>query len=107
MTMQKRPGGGGAGQVPANVDAERWILGAILKDPSLLTTLGEAMSSEEFFLEAHRHIYAAIDELFGAGKPIDLVAVAEVLQRAGMLEAVGGPLALRDLMLEVGTTDRL
>jgi replicative DNA helicase len=89
---------------PANVDAERWVLGAVLKEPARMSQLEDGLSAEDFFLEAHRHIYAAILDLFGRGVPLDVVSIAEQLQRSGMLEAIGGPLALRDMAQEVGTT---
>ncbi len=92
------------GSVPANLDAERWILGAVLKDPSQLSSLSDGLEPEDFFLEAHRHVWKAVTDLFGRALPIDVVSVGEELHRARMLEAIGGPLFLRDLMLEAGTT---
>ncbi len=91
------------GAVPANVEAERWVLGACLKDPSILSGIGDRVTPEDFFLEPHRHVFKAILDLYGKGVVIGLVSVGEELHKVQMLEAVGGPLFLRDLMSEVGT----
>ncbi|MFT5431069.1 MAG: replicative DNA helicase [Myxococcota bacterium] len=80
------------------------MLGALLRDPSLMGTHGDSLKPEDFFLEPHRHICEALQEVHGKGIPVDVVVLGEQLRKAKMLEAIGGPMFLGDLMAEVGTT---
>ena len=76
---------------PHNLEAEQSVLGAILLDSDVLDELeGLLPSSEAFYAEAHRKIYAAMQTLRSQGKPVDLVTLAEELSRRGELEALGG-----------------
>jgi replicative DNA helicase len=57
----------------------------------------ETLDPDHFYKPAHGHLYDAIMGLYGAGQPVDAVTVAEELQRAGLLEEIGGPALLLDL----------
>jgi replicative DNA helicase len=77
--------------LPANVDAERSILGAILLDNFTYTQASsESLQPEDFSLDSHRRIYGRICELADSGRPVDLVTLAEELSRRKEVEAVGG-----------------
>jgi replicative DNA helicase len=53
---------------PANLEAERAILGAVvLRNEALLEVL-PVLRSEDFSLPQHRHIYKAMEELVASGK---------------------------------------
>jgi replicative DNA helicase len=54
----------------------------------------DVVSAEHFYKPAHAHIFEAVLSLYGAGEPADTVTVADELNRAGLLEAVGGPTSL-------------
>ena len=88
---------------PANLDAERAVLGAFLKDPQLVNVHGDGLSAENFYHEPHRHVMAALTEVSGRGEAIDIVTVGEELHRMGRLEAIGGPPFLGDLIDGVAT----
>ncbi len=57
----------------------------------------ETLDPDHFYKPAHGHLYDAIMGLYGAGQPVDAVTVAEELQRAGLLDEIGGPSLLLDL----------
>ncbi len=76
--------------LPHNLDAERSVLGAILLDNQAFNTAVELLRPEDFFLEAHRRIFARMIQLAEANRAIDLVTLNEELGRAGELEAAGG-----------------
>lgn len=57
----------------------------------------ENLDPDHFYKPAHGHLYDAIMGLYGAGQPVDVVTVAEELQRASLLEEIGGPALLLDL----------
>jgi replicative DNA helicase len=77
--------------LPSNVEAERYILGAILLDNSTINQAVERLKREDFFLDSHRRIYDKMLYLYEQNRGIDPVTLQEELRRAGDLEAVGGP----------------
>ncbi|HEY1263397.1 MAG TPA: replicative DNA helicase, partial [Terriglobales bacterium] len=75
--------------LPANVEAERSILGAILLDNLAYSQAAEHLKSEDFSLDSHRRIYLRMVDLAEASKPIDLITLVEELDRHKELEAIG------------------
>ena len=49
--------------LPANVDAERFVLGAILMDDSNFVSVAGTLDLEDFSLEKHRRIFLRMAEL--------------------------------------------
>ena len=86
--------------IPAAVEAERILLGAILNDADQLLPILDILppvSGSWFYQEAHRLIFDAILTLYERDDPIDMVTVTEVLARRGTLEKVGGSVHLAEL----------
>lgn len=75
--------------LPASIDAERTILGAILLDNAAFYDAGE-LSSIDFALDSHQRIFAAAASLMDAGSAVDIVTLAEELQSRRETQAVGG-----------------
>src|SRR5205807_2347125 len=75
--------------LPANVEAERAILGAILLDNLSFNEAAEHLRSEDFSLDSHRRIYTRMVELMDSSRPIDLIALIEELGRHKELQAIG------------------
>ncbi|MDD6920338.1 MAG: replicative DNA helicase [Eubacteriales bacterium] len=90
-------------RIPQDVNAEGVVLGAMLRDdsqmPLVTPELLDMLSPDDFFLEAHREIFKAIDTLFRANKTIDSAFVAEELTKRKMLEAIGGRAYLQHLII--------
>jgi replicative DNA helicase len=76
--------------LPANVEAERSILGAILLDNLSYNQAGEHLKPEDFLLDSHRRIYSRMVDLAESSRAIDLITLAEELDRHGESEAIGG-----------------
>lgn len=76
--------------LPANRDAERLVLGAVLMDESVFVQVAGALQAEDFATEAHRRIFLRMLDLQERGEKIDRVTVAEELARANQLESCGG-----------------
>lgn len=76
--------------LPANIEAERLVLGAILLDDSAFVISAATLEADDFFLEKHRRIYFAMAALNEAGEKIDRITVANELMRRGQLESVDG-----------------
>src|SRR5438876_10504911 len=75
--------------LPANVEAERSILGAILLDNLAYNQAAEHLRPEDFSLDSHRRIYSRMMDLAESSRPIDMIMLIEELDRRSQLEAVG------------------
>jgi replicative DNA helicase len=75
--------------LPAAIDAERSILGAILLDNHAYNEAAEHLRAEDFSLDAHRRIYARMIDLAESSRPIDMITLVNELTRLKELPAVG------------------
>src|SRR5438552_2247790 len=78
-----------ASSLPANVEAERSILGAILLDNFAYNQAAEHLRPEDFSLDSHRRIYFRMENLAESSRPIDMITLVEELDRRKELEAIG------------------
>ncbi|MCU1330914.1 MAG: primary replicative helicase [Bryobacterales bacterium] len=76
--------------LPANIDAERFLLGSILLDDARFLEVAGVVGMEDFALEKHRRIYFRMSELHERGDRVDRVTVANELMRFNELESVDG-----------------
>jgi replicative DNA helicase len=83
--------------LPANVDAEKTILGAILLDNASHSEAAEKLESEDFSLDSHRRIFLRMSELMDQQRAVDIVTLANELSRNKEVEAVGGVAYLASL----------
>lgn len=81
---------------PADLDAERAILGAVLVDGDRLLDVGELLTPGDFFRTAHRTIYDALRGLSERRQPIDTLTLTHAL--GSHLADVGGAVYLHGLM---------
>jgi len=75
--------------LPANVEAERSILGAILLDNFAYNQAAEHLKTEDFSLDSHRRIYSRMVDLAESSRPIDMITLIEELDRHKDLQAIG------------------
>jgi replicative DNA helicase len=87
--------------MPASIDTERTILGSVLLDNALLNEAVEGLSPDDFYLDAHRRIYARMLELSEHGQAIDSITLAEALIQKKELDAIGGVAYLSQLKVGV------
>ena len=66
------------------------VIGSVLIDADAIIEAAEIVHADDFYRQSHSVIYAAMRDLFERRQPIDVVTVAEALQRDGNLEMVGG-----------------
>jgi len=88
---------------PHNLEAEASVLGAMMLSVEALADVVASLDVSDFYKGANARIFETIRSLYGTGQPVDVVTVVEALKRASLLEHVGGPLYLRDLVDEVPT----
>ena len=83
--------------LPANIDAEKTILGAILLDNAAHAEAAEKLEADDFSLDSHRRIFLRMTELMDAQRAVDIVTLANELARYKEVEAVGGVAYLASL----------
>ena len=86
------------GVPPHSLEAEKSVLGAILRAAGAVDEVADALEPEDFYVPAHQIVFRAMAELYNARQPIDAVTISDVLQRSGDLERIGGALFLSDLL---------
>ena len=83
--------------MPANIDAEKTILGAILLDNAAHSEAAEKLESEDFSLDSHRRIFLRMSQLMDTQRAVDIVTLANELSRFKEVESVGGVAYLASL----------
>jgi replicative DNA helicase len=83
--------------LPANVDAERTVLGAVLLDDHALIEIEDKIESEDLSLDSHRRILLRMMELRREGSTVDIVTLANRLAKHKEIEMVGGVAFLASL----------
>jgi len=76
--------------LPASLDAERTILGAILLDNHAYSEAATMLRPDDFALTAHQRVYARMGELIDRNHVVDIVTLSEELSRRKEIESVGG-----------------
>jgi len=76
--------------LPANIDAEKTILGAILLDNAAHAEAAERLEAEDFSLDSHRRIFHRMSELMDAQRAVDIVTLANELAKYKEVESIGG-----------------
>ena len=87
--------------LPANLDAERAVLGAILLNDASFAQANEIVTSQDFYALANRIIFQAMQELTGSLKRIDLVTLQDELNKRQELEHIGGAVYLVSLQEDI------
>lgn len=77
-------------KMPQAVDLEEAVLGSLLIDKEALVDIIDVLKPENFYKDAHQHIYTIVQDLFEENQPIDIITVAQALKQKGLLEEVGG-----------------
>jgi replicative DNA helicase len=83
--------------MPANVDAEKTILGAILLDNAAHSEASERLDADDFSLDSHRRIFLRMSELMNSQRAVDIVTLSNELTRHKEVESVGGVAYLASL----------
>lgn len=85
-----------------SIESEQSLLGALLRDNGAYDRI-PGFPGSAFVREDHRTIFRAIQRMLDAGKPADIILVAEALEAHGELDRVGGLAYLGELVQSVNT----
>lgn len=83
--------------MPQNIEAEQSVLAACMLNQDAVEELVLKLKPENFYRPAHRIIFEAICDLNVRRIPVDQISLADTLNAAGQLEAVGGKAYLVEL----------
>jgi replicative DNA helicase len=75
---------------PTSVHAEMTILGAMLVEPVAILDATMLLKTDDFALDSHRKIYAAMLHLVEVGHGVDIVTITDYLSKKKELDSVGG-----------------
>lgn len=92
-----------AKSIPANLDAERAVLGSLMIDPDAIVKVASFLRPEDFYRERHTWLYQAMLTLNERREPLDFVTIVDELERRGQLEEIGGPAFLTELVSNTPT----
>ena len=84
---------------PQSIEAEQSVLGGLLLDNTAWDRVADLITAADFYRGDHRTIFQHIAQLIDANKPADALTVAEVLDRSGRLNDVGGQAYIGSLAL--------
>jgi len=94
-------------QLPANLEAERSVLGTLLLNDEGLARVTEILCADDFYSPQHRIIFQTISHIVQQFKRIDLVTLQDELIKKEQLEAVGGIVYLISLQEDIPTAGLL
>ncbi len=89
---------------PQAIELEEAVLGALMIEKDAFSLAGEILKPESFYEHRHQLIYAAIMDLAGQQKPVDILTVTEQLKKRGDLDEVGGPFYITQLSGRVNSS---
>jgi replicative DNA helicase len=87
--------------VPHSREAEEAVVGAVLINPEVYYDVAQFLQADDFYIHRHKWIWEAFTSLHEQRIPIDLLTLAEELDRKGQLAEVGGPAYLTALVNQV------
>ena len=90
--------------VPHSREAEEAVVGAVLINPEAYYDVAQFLMADDFYIHRHRWIWEAFTRLHESRTPIDMLTVADDLERMGQLGEIGGPAFLTSLVNQVPTS---
>lgn len=84
-------------QLPYSMEAEQAVLGSILLDSEKYNEITGLITAEDFYVERHRDIFAAVRDLFFESRTIDPVTVLNSLVEKGIYSEQSGALYFKQL----------
>jgi replicative DNA helicase len=82
---------------PHDVQAEKAVLSAILLDNEAIHEIAGDLRPDDFYVPAHRRLFAAMSSLKDANQPVDLTTLSDYLKSRDLLDSIGGPVVLAEI----------
>ncbi|OIO47937.1 MAG: replicative DNA helicase [Parcubacteria group bacterium CG1_02_40_82] len=88
---------------PQNIEAEQSVLGCLMLDKNAIIKVADILKPGDFYRQVHNSIFEIMIELYEKGEPIDLLSMTNRLDEKKLLEEIGGPSYLTNLVNMVPT----
>ena len=89
---------------PQDVDTEIACLSSALLSKEALLKISEILHAEDFYLDKHRIIFEAIQDLEKRNPPVDLTTLKKRLEDRGLFDNIGGEPSLVELYQSASTS---
>ena len=90
--------------LPCDLDAEKKVLGAMIRDPDAIPRARDILAPSDFYQPSHQILYETMLEIDRSGWPVDLLILANALTRKNLMNEAGGPFYLAELVGCVATS---
>lgn len=87
-----------ADALPADIEAEQALLGALLFDNDGFEHLGPALTAMDFYEPFHQRLFAAMEDAWRSGKLAEPILMAEQFSKDPAFKELGGVRYLADLV---------
>ncbi len=89
---------------PQNIEAEQAVLAGILINNDAMNQVMDILSAEDFYREAHAHLFEGMIALYSNNEPTDLITLSHHLTKKNLFEKAGGTDYLASLVDAVSTS---
>ena len=72
--------------LPYSLDAEQAVLGAIIVDSGLISSVTDKLHPEHFHIQRHKDLFAVMSQMFITGQQMDIITIMEHSIRQGVFE---------------------
>jgi replicative DNA helicase len=94
-----------AGKLPPQApELEQAVLGAMMLERNAVNEAIDILQPDSFYVDAHKRIFGAIQNLFRTDQPIDILTVTQELKKSAELDIVGGPFYISQLTNKVASS---
>ena len=90
--------------MPHSVEAEQSVIGAMLMDQEAISVAMELLTGEDFYQRQYGMLFDAMTELYGEGKPVDLITLQNRLKEKDVPPEISSLEFIRDLITAVPTS---
>ena len=90
--------------MPHSVEAEQWVIGAMIMDRDAVTVASEILNADDFYQKQYGILFEAMTELYSEGKPIDLITLQNRLKEKDVPPEVSSLEFVRDIVIAVQTS---
>jgi len=91
--------------MPCNLEAEQYVLGAVIFDNECLGDVVATLKPDDFYLEQHKKLFEAMINISNRAEPIDLVTLKSEME--SIFDSIGGVDYITQICLMVNTTANL
>lgn len=91
--------------LPHNDEAEQALLGCVMIDENAPITILNELKPDDFYLNAHKLIFQAMQAVSQKDKPVDIVTLVQEVETMGIMEKTGGITYLTELSNFVPSAD--